>query len=148
MDRTNRKCVSKALKPDNLSFVAKHCWSCENYGCRENCCEDSEIENCKTTNSTDIFDMPLLLTYFVFAQQKRLQKFRDPEMGNLIIETHHATDTWEFLKKQISHFFHISCINWKEDCKSHVEVRKYISHSLLLNSHESEMLGDQTERSD
>ena len=31
------------------------------------------MENCKNTNSTDIFDMPLLLTYFVFAQQKRLQ---------------------------------------------------------------------------
>ena len=60
---------------DNGLILGQSCgWSCENYGCcRENCCEDSEIENCKTTNSTDIFDMPLLLTYFVFAQQKRLQ---------------------------------------------------------------------------
>ena len=65
--------MSKAPKPDNLSSDAKPCWSCENYGCRKNCFEDSEIQNCKNTNSTDIFDMPLLLTYFVFAQQKRLQ---------------------------------------------------------------------------
>ena len=68
-----KKKLSKAPKPDNLSSDAKPCWSCENYGCRKNCFEDSEIQNCKNTNSTDIFDMPLLLTYFVFAQQKRLQ---------------------------------------------------------------------------
>lgn len=39
---------------------------------------------------------------FCFCPAEKTSKFRDPEMGNLIIETHHATDTWEFLKKQIS----------------------------------------------
>ena len=96
----------------------QQCWSCENYGCRENCCEDSEIENCKNRNSTYIFDMPLLLTYFVFAQQKRLQKFRDPEMGHLIIETHHATDTWEADFSYFSYFMHRLKRRLQESCKS------------------------------
>ena len=75
----------------NLNCVTKHGKNWENYSSRKNCLKDWK----RNFQKTDIFDSPaLLLTYFVFAQQKILQKFSDPEMGNLIIETHHDADTF------------------------------------------------------
>lgn len=41
--KEQQKNWSKAPKPDNLSSVAKPSCSCENYGCRKNCFEDSEL---------------------------------------------------------------------------------------------------------
>ena len=50
----------------------------------------------KIANSNKYFDMFLFLTYFVFAW-KRLQKFRDPEMQNLIFQNHPSVyHYWHF----------------------------------------------------
>ena len=47
----------------------------------------------KIANSNKYFDMFLFLTYFVFARE-RLQKFRDPEMQNLIFQSHQSADQY------------------------------------------------------